>query len=103
MLPPPAYHIGYANGTSCWTQNLASAAWALYTPSHEMLHLSGICLGSSIKNQAEYTAVIGLLADAQHHRIRHLSIFLDSQLVVLHLNNVYHIRDPCLFLQIPVG
>jgi ribonuclease HI len=97
MLPPLAYHIGYADGASHWTQNLASAAWALYTPSHEMLHSSGICLGSATNNQAEYTVVIGLLADAQHHRIRHLSIFLDSQLVVLQLNNVYRVRDPCLF------
>jgi ribonuclease HI len=97
MLPPPAYHIGYADSASRWTQNLASTAWALYTPSHEMLHSSGICLGSATNNQAEYTAVIGLLADAQHHHIRHLSVFLDSQLVVLQLNNVYRVRDPCLF------
>jgi ribonuclease HI len=78
MLPPPAYHIGYANGASRWTQNLASTTWALYTPSHEMLHSCSICLGSTTNNQAEYTAVIGLLADAQYHRIRHLSVFLDS-------------------------
>ena len=97
MLPPPAYHIGYTNGASHWTQNLASAAWALYTPSHEMLHSSGICLGLATNNQAKYTVVIGLLADAQRHHIRHLSVFLDSQLVVLQLNNVYHVRDPCLF------
>jgi ribonuclease HI len=97
MLPPPAYHIGYADGASRWTQNLASATWALYTPSHEMLHSSGICLGSATNNQAEYTVVIGLLADTQHHHIHHLSIFLDSQLVVLQLNNVYRVRDPCLF------
>jgi ribonuclease HI len=97
MLPPPAYHIGYTDGANRWTQNLTSAAWALYTPSHEMLHSSGICLGSTTNNQAEYTAFIGLLADTQHHRIRHLSIFLNSQLVVLQLNNVYRFRDPCLF------
>jgi hypothetical protein len=60
MLPPPAYHIGYADGASRWTQNLASTAWALYTPSHDMLHSSGICLGLATNNQAEYTAVIGL-------------------------------------------
>ena len=97
MLPPPAYHIGYADGASRWTQNLALVAWALYTPSHEMLHSSDICLGPATNNQAEYTAVIGLLADAQRHHIRHLSIFLDSQLVVLQLNNVYRVRDLCLF------
>ena len=97
MLPPPTYHISYADGASRWTQNLASPAWALYTPSHEMLHSSGICLGSATNNQAEYTIVIGLLVDAQHHRIRQLSVFLDTQLVVLQLNNVYHVPDPCLF------
>jgi ribonuclease HI len=97
MLPPPAYHIGYADGASCWIQNLALAVWALYTPSHEMLHSSGICLGSTTNNQDEYTSVIGLLIDAQHHHICHLSILLDSQLVVLQLNNVYRVRDPCLF------
>jgi ribonuclease HI len=97
MPPPSAFHIGYADGASRWTQNLASAAWALYTPSHELLHSSGICLGSATNNQAEYTAVIGLLAEASHHHIHHLSILLDSQLIVLQLNNVYHVRDPCLF------
>jgi ribonuclease HI len=97
MLPPLAYHISYADDASRWTQNLTSAAWALYTPSHELLHSSGICLGSTTNNQAEYTSVIGLLADACHHRIRHLSIFLDSQLVVLQLKNVYRVHDPCLF------
>jgi ribonuclease HI len=97
MLPPPAYHIGYTDDASRWTQILSSAAWALYTPLHEMLHLSGICLGSATNNQDKYTTIIGLLADAKHHRIHHLSVFLDSQLVVLQLNNVYCVHDPCLF------
>jgi ribonuclease HI len=97
MLPPPSYHIGYIDGASHWTQNLTSAAWALYTPSHEMLHSSGICLGPATNNQDEYTVVIGLLEDTQHHHIHHLSVFLDSQLVVLQLNNVYPVHDLCLF------
>ena len=62
-----------------------------------MLHSSCICLGSATTNQAEYTTVISLLVDAQHHRIRHLNVFLDSQLVVLQLNNVYRVCDPFLF------
>jgi ribonuclease HI len=99
MLPPPAYHIGYTDGANRWTQNLSSVAWALYTPSNEMLHSSDICLGPATNNQAEYTAIIGLLVDAQRHHIHHLSIFLNSQLVVLYLNNLYRVRDPCLFCQ----
>jgi ribonuclease HI len=97
MLPPPAYHIRYADGSSRWTQNLASTTWALYTPSHEIIHSSGICLGLDTDNQSEYTTVIGLLIDPQHHHIRHLNVFLDSQLVVLQLNNVYRVHNPCLF------
>ena len=83
MTPPQAYHIGYADDASRWTQNLTSAAMALYTPSHKMLHSSGIYLGTTTNNQAKYTVVISLLADTQHHHIRHLSVFLDSQLVIL--------------------
>jgi ribonuclease HI len=97
MPPPSAYHIGYANGANRWTQNITSAAWALYSPSHELLHSSGICLGSETNNQAEYTIVIGLLTEANHRHIHHLSILLDSQLVVHQLNNVYRVRNPCLF------
>src|ERR1700722_12125275 len=98
MLPSPAYHISYADGASRWTQNLSSVAWALYTPSHELFHSNDICLGSATNNQAEYTAIIRLLSDAIHHCIYHLSVLLDSQLVVLQLNNVYCVCDPCLFL-----
>jgi hypothetical protein len=64
MLPPPAYHIGYADNASRWTQNLTSVAWALYTPSHEMLHSNSICLGSATNNQDKYIVVIGILFDA---------------------------------------
>jgi ribonuclease HI len=97
MLPPPAFHISYTDGTSRWTQNLSSAALVLYSPSHELLHSSGICLGSATNNQAKYTVIIGLLTDALHHHIHQLSIFLDSQLVVLQLSDVYRVRDPFLF------
>ena len=97
MLPPLAYHIDYTDDASHWTQNLTLVASTLYSPSHELLHSSGICLGSTTNNQAKYTSIIGLLADARHNRIRHLGIFLDSQLVVLQLNNVYCVHDPCLF------
>jgi ribonuclease HI len=97
MPPPSAYHIGYAEGASRWTQNLALTAWALYSPSHELLLSSSICLGLVTKNQAEYTTVIGLLAEANHCHIHHLRILLDSHLVFLQLNNVYSVRNPCLF------
>jgi ribonuclease HI len=97
MHPPSTCYIGYVDGASRWTQNLPLVTWALYSPSHELLHSSRICLGSDTNNQDEYTSIIGLLVEASHHHIHHLSILLDSQLVVLHLNSVYRVCDPCLF------
>jgi len=97
MPPPLAYHIDYANGSSRWTQNLALAASALYSPSQTLLRSNSICLGPTTNNQEEYTTIIGLLAEASHHQVHHLNILLDSQLVVLQLNNVYHVCDPFLF------
>jgi ribonuclease HI len=85
MPPPSDYHIGYTDRASRWTQNLGSVARALYSPSHDLLYTSGICLGSATNNQVEYTIVIGLLVEANHRHIHHLRVLLDSQLVILQL------------------
>jgi ribonuclease HI len=97
MPPPSAFHIGYTDTANHWTQNLTSTAWALYTPSHELLHSGSVCLGSATNNQAEYTVFIGLLTKANRRHIRHCSVLLYSQLVILQLNNVYCVHDPFLF------
>jgi ribonuclease HI len=89
-------HIGFTNGTSCSTQNLASAAWAIYAPTNELISLRGVCLGHAANNIVEYRAVIELLIDFISLGICHLVIRLDSQLVVLQLSNVYVIRSPTL-------
>ena len=41
-----------------------------------------MCVGIATNNQAEYNGVIGLLAASLHLGIRHLDVFLDSQLLV---------------------
>ena len=60
---PPRY-IGYADGASRWSPNLASAAWVLYSPSDELIHLDGTCIGPATNNQVEYDAMTGLLTAA---------------------------------------
>jgi hypothetical protein len=77
-------------------ENLASAAWAIYAPTNELISLRGICLGRATNNIAEYSTVVELLVDAISLGIRHLVVRLDSQLVVLQLSNVYSIRSPTL-------
>ena len=89
-------YIGFTNGASRHTQNSASAAWVIYTPTVQVLSSGGICLRPSSNNVAKYSAVIELLCDAISHGFYSLEVHLYSQLVVSQLNGLYRIRDPTL-------
>ena len=89
-------YIGFVDGAIHSTWNLASAAWAIYTPTNELVSLQGVCLGCATNNIAEYNTVIELLVDAISLGIHHLVVRLDSQLVVLQLCNIYSIQSPTL-------
>jgi ribonuclease HI len=93
MLEFSLPYIGFADGASRSTQNLASATWAIYTPTNELVYLRGVCLGRVTNNIAEYSIVIELLVDVISLGIRHLVVRLDLKLVVLQLSNVYTIRS----------
>lgn len=90
-------YLGSADGASHYSWNLASAAWAIFTPFHTLVIANGFCIGNATNNQAEYDAVCGLLADALSHHILHLHVHLDSLLLVLQLNGVYRVHKPILF------
>ena len=64
-----------------------------------MLVLRGVFISPTLNNVVEYTVVINLLFEAISLGIDSLIIYLDSQLVVSQLNNIYHVRDPYLYLQ----
>jgi hypothetical protein len=51
-------HIGFTDGASRSTQNLASAAWEIYAPTNELISLQGVCLGRATNNIAEYSVGI---------------------------------------------
>jgi ribonuclease HI len=74
MLNSSLPYIGFADGASCSTQNLASAAWAIYAPTNELVSLQGVCLDRENNNIAEYSVVIELLVDAISLGIRHLVV-----------------------------
>ena len=57
-------YIGFTDGASRHTQNLASASWVIYTPTGQVLSLGGISLRPSSNNVAEYSVIIELLQDA---------------------------------------
>ena len=55
--------IGFVDGASLHTQNSASAAWVIYTPTGQVLSSGGVCLRPSSNNVVEYSAMIEFLRD----------------------------------------
>jgi hypothetical protein len=67
-------YIGFADGASHSTRNLASTTWEIYTPTNELVSLRGVCLGHATNNIAEYSVIIELLVDAISLEICHLVV-----------------------------
>ena len=87
---------GLANGACCHTLNLALATWVLYSQAHDLVSSGAVCIGPATNNIVEYHAMIGSLTKDASRDIDHLVVFMDSQLVVSHLNHVYAIQNPVL-------
>ena len=88
--------ISFIDGANRYTLNLASTTWVLYSPTGDLVSLGGVCLGPSTNNIAYYHAVIGLLTESLDNDVREIRVYLDSELVVQQLNQVYTIRNPLL-------
>ena len=97
MDPTLDWYIGFTDGASRWSPNLALATWVIYSPLHELIHIYGICVGIATNNQDEYDGINGLLFATLQLGILHLNVFLDSQLLVSYLNNHYRVHYPFLF------
>ena len=83
--------VGFVDGASHHTCNLASAAWVICSPSGQLVASGGTCLGPATNNVAEYRAVIELLWDALSCGINQMEVRVDSQLVVSQLNRSYEV------------
>ena len=59
----------------------------------------GVCIGPASNNITKYTVVLNLLSEEISYGIDSLVVYLDSQLVVLQLNNTYRVCDPYLYHQ----
>jgi ribonuclease HI len=87
--------FSFMDGASRHTQNIASTTWVIYQ-FDEVVSSTGIFLGPTTNNMVEYHAVIGLLTQASSLGISRIIVYLDSQLVVYQLNQIYAIRNPIL-------
>ena len=68
---------GFVDGACHHTLNLATTAWVLYSPAHNLVSSGAVCIGLATNNIAEYEAVIGLLTEAVSQDIRDLVLFMD--------------------------
>ena len=94
---------GFIDGSCHHTLNHASATQVLYSSTHDLVSSGAVCIGPATNNIVEYQEVIGLLTKAAYRDIHELVVFMDSQLVVCHLNHAYTIRNPtllCLFRRV---
>ena len=90
-------YIGFADITSRHTQNSASTAWVIYTPTGQVLSSGGVCLWPSLNNVVEYIVpLLSYFVIPISHGVLSLEVRLDSQLVVSQLNGLYRIRDSTL-------
>jgi hypothetical protein len=89
-------YLGFVDGASHHTQNLASTAWVVYSLVGLLVSSSGVFLGPSTNNMDENNVVIEILRGSILHGINSLEVHLEHQLVVCHLNNNYRVRDPTL-------
>jgi len=87
MSLSPLPYVGFVDGATRNTQNLASISWEMYTPTNELIIIHAICLGRATNNIVEYSAVIEL-TEAISLGICRLVVLLDSQLMVLQLSNI---------------
>ena len=71
-------YIGFTDGASYHTQNLASATWVIYAPTGQVLSLGGVCLQPYSNSVADFSAFIELLRDAISHGVLSLEVRLDS-------------------------
>ena len=93
-------YFGFVDGANQHTQNLTSPTWMIYYPTSHLMVSRGVYIGSTSNNIYEYTVVINLLSEAICYGIDSLAVYLDSQLVVLQLNNIYRVQDLDLYRQI---
>ena len=89
-------YVGFTDGASRSTRNLSSASWVIYDPAHELIELQGICRGQTTDNVTEYSVFLELLTEAINLVIRAFLVNIDSHLVVLQLNGIYSVRNPCI-------
>ncbi|QTX32686.1 ribonuclease HI family protein [Aminithiophilus ramosus] len=86
--------IGHFDGASRGNPGPAGAGAVLYDPSGREIWSAARALGNRTNNEAEYEALILLLAEADRRELKSLIVRGDSQLVVRQMKGEWKIREP---------
>ncbi len=87
------YHL-FTDGASRGNPGPASIGAVLKKSSGEIIAEISEYLGETTNNQAEYKALLAGLQKALEHKIHHLEVFLDSELVVKQIQGKYKVKHP---------
>jgi len=96
MTPATDKIIIYTDGGSRGNPGPAAAGFVITDEHKNEILASGIYLGETTNNVAEYTAVIEALQAAERIHAKTVSLFSDSELVVKQINGLYKVRSSSL-------
>jgi len=86
--------IVYSDGASRGNPGISAIAYMIMTEDGRLLKKYSRYVGIRTNNQAEYEALISALESASTLTDQEVACYMDSELVVKHLNGEYHVRNP---------
>ncbi len=84
----------YSDGASRGNPGTSAIAFKIMTEDGRLLKKHSRYLGIRTNNQAEYEALISALQSASKLTDQEVSCYMDSELVVKHINGEYKVRNP---------
>ncbi len=84
----------YSDGASRGNPGISAIAFVIMTEDGRLLKKYSKHVGIRTNNQAEYEALISALESASALTDQEVVCYLDSELVVKHLNREYRVRSP---------
>ncbi|MDZ4244185.1 MAG: ribonuclease HI family protein [Candidatus Doudnabacteria bacterium] len=85
--------IIYTDGGARGNPGPAAYGIAVYNSEGKIIKRIGKFLGERTNNEAEYEGVIAALEEAAKLAARYADFYLDSELVVRQLNNIYRVKN----------
>ena len=84
----------YSDGASRGNQGISAMAFVIMTEDGRLLKRYSKYVGIRTNNQAEYEALVSALESASELTDQEVVCYMDSELVVKHLNGEYRVRNP---------